>query len=196
SQDRKELGRLAALATQLARPRVGLLHLWSSLALGSDQRRPEGHLQGQFLLHARRRLWQPLEQLEPPGEVANGLRIGIPPRGLRRPLAPIPPGPRGGGPALEMPRPAPPRPRGPAPHSRPPPAGQCAGAAARAAPPRSGRRPPADTGHGETDSSRPPSRPATPPAPPPARTAPGAPALHTTPRPAPRRPLLPPPPPP
>ena len=67
-----ELPRLPYLLAQLPRPTVGVSHIRSRLALGSNQVLTEGHLQVQLLLDAFRSVRQGLEHLQPFREAANG----------------------------------------------------------------------------------------------------------------------------
>src|SRR4051812_28682623 len=91
-QHSEALGCLPHLLAQLAGPVVGVSHIWSRLALGSNQGLPEGNLQVQLLLGASRSIWQNLEHLQSFRKVANGFYMR---RALARTLAsPLPVGNR------------------------------------------------------------------------------------------------------
>ena len=75
-------GGVADLLTQLLRPGVGLFHLRSRRALGGHQRRPQGELHLELLLHPRRSLRQGGQEGEPAPEPVAGLLTGIASQGI------------------------------------------------------------------------------------------------------------------
>jgi hypothetical protein len=87
---RKEAHRVRGPLAQRAYPRIDALHLGRSRATDRRELAPQGGLQRQLALDARRRLRQPTEPLDRAAEVPDRL-----PRGL--------PGDRGGPGLLEIP---------------------------------------------------------------------------------------------